>query len=412
MTPINKIVHGLAGDVLPSFDDKSVHCVVTSPPYYAMRRYGNCDAIFPAGEYVPLTGASPIAYPEWSGELGLEPTVEMFVGHIVAIFAEIRRVLRNDGTCWVNFGDSYNGSGKAGMNPEYQERHFNFSKKEKSERMGVPTRIAGLKPKDLIGIPWRVALAMQAEGWYLRCDNIWSKNNVLPESTKDRPTRQHEYFFLFSKSKNYFYDAEAVKEKVTGNAHAGRKDFQMSTKYRDDFGGFNRRGKSMNDHYRPEMRNKRSVWNVPAQGLAGAHFATFPPSLIEPCILAGTSAYGCCAQCAAPYKRGIIRTDEVADSHNGSRFDTGRTGMVKMDGKSAPKSGLRFKSVPGDWKPTCKCECDDVSRCIVIDPFMGSGTTAETALLHGRDFVGIEPNEEYLQMAEKRIQPLLNTLFT
>lgn len=193
-------------------------CVVTSPPYWGLRDY------------------------EIDGQIGLEPTLDQFLSHLVTIFSEVKRVLRDDGTLWLNIGDSYTSGNRGYRAPD---------KKNPARTMSVrPDTPEGLKPKDLIGVPWRLALELQKNGWYLRSDIVWNKPNAMPESVKDRPTRSHEYLFLFSKSERYFYDHKAVREE--------------------------------------NGRNRRSVWNVHTQGFPGAHFATFPPKLIEPCVLAAT----------------------------------------------------------------------------------------------------------------------------
>lgn len=212
------IFEGDALTVLKLLPSDSVQCCVTSPPYWGLRDYG-----------VP-------------GQIGLEASVTQFINHLVQVFGEIRRVLRPDGVLWLNIGDSYTSGGRTWRAPD---------KKNPVRAMSVrPETPEGLKPKDLIGVPWRLALALQADGWYLRSDIIWEKPNCMPESVKDRPTRAHEYIFLMSKSEKYYYDYAAIKE--------------------------------------ANGRNKRSVWSVHTQAFAEAHFATFPPKLIEPCILAGS----------------------------------------------------------------------------------------------------------------------------
>ena len=238
-----KILTGDCRDILPSLDDESVHCIVTSPPYFGLRDYGV------------------------DGQMGVEATPAEFVNNLVLVFRELRRVLRKDGTVWLNLGDCYAGSGKGGNPPDspHQKQASNEGSivrgKRGAKRWGsgnIPST-DGLKPKDLIGIPWRVALALQDDGWWLRQDVIWSKPNAMPESVLDRCTRSHEYIFMFSKSAKYYYDAAAIAEDAI---YSGLPE-QCSGK-----------------------RNKRSVWTVPVRGFSGAHFATFPPGLIEPCILA------------------------------------------------------------------------------------------------------------------------------
>lgn len=276
-----RILTGDCREVLKTLPDASVHCCVTSPPYFGLRDYGV------------------------AGQIGLEPTPDEFVAELVAVFQEVRRVLRDDGTLWLNLGDSYSGHNPTGFRPGNETKNGGASNKN-----GVG-RIDGLKPKDLIGIPWRVAFALQADGWYLRSDIIWHKPNPMPESVTDRPTSAHEHIFLLSKSARYFYDSEAVKEAAVAadlgemdggsqrardgsNANGGRN-------YRTDkqrghgrrHAGFNGRWDAMPKAEQQALgRNLRNVWTVATQPYSDAHFATFPPALIEPCIKAGCPTGG------------------------------------------------------------------------------------------------------------------------
>ena len=266
--PFATIFHGDCRTVLPSLPDCSVNCCVTSPPYFGLRDYGV------------------------DGQLGLEPTPDEYVAQMVDVFREVRRVLRDDGTLWLNLGDSYAGSGKGpagNLGAKHNERHL--------EKIHSGVTPDGLKPKDLIGIPWRVAFALQADGWYLRQDIIWHKPNPMPESVQDRCTKAHEYIFLMSKSAKYWYDADAVAEPLAEST-------------REWGGGKGGWGPSNANHSTPQgthgpalrgdgrcgengdTRNKRSVWTVATQPYKGAHFAVFPPDLIKPCILAGCPQAG------------------------------------------------------------------------------------------------------------------------
>jgi DNA modification methylase len=269
-------------DILPTMEAGSVNCCVTSPPYFGLRDYGNDE------------------------QIGLEETPEAFVESLVKVFREVKRVLADDGTLWLNLGDSYAATGghtgygaSSMLRSEAQKDARNF----KSQK--VPS---GLKPKDLIGIPWRVAFALQQDGWYLRQDIIWSKPNPMPESVTDRCTKAHEYIFLLSKKAKYFYDAEAVKEICVEPVREREKnngESSVETKLRGHSGMCGT----------GETRNKRSVWEVTTKPYSGAHFATFPPDLIKPCILAGCPAGG-----------------TVLDPFGGS----GTTGMVALElGRSA-----------------------------------------------------------------------------
>jgi DNA modification methylase len=262
----NTAVH--IGDCLESLramPERSVNCCVTSPPYWGLRDYGV------------------------SGQLGLEPTPEAYVAKMVEVFREVRRVLRDDGTLWLNLGDSYNtsgtrqGNGLGGMHGDGEGT---------SHRAGYRGAFVGLKQKDLVGIPWRVAFALQADGWWLRQDIIWAKPNPMPESVTDRCTKSHEYVFLMAKSERYFYDADAVKEPFADERMGNPGKYQWT--YGDGAHG-NRQAIGQSDwnaNGEKTGRNRRSVWQISTRPYKGAHFATFPPALIEPCIKAGCPVGG------------------------------------------------------------------------------------------------------------------------
>jgi DNA modification methylase len=317
------IICGDALTELRKLPDESVNCCVSSPPYWGLRNY-NVE-----------------------GQLGLERTPEEYVAKLVEVFREVRRVLRKDGTCWLNLGDSYwGGKGQSGhANPEYQaarvEAGESFSRVAAHVGGQGKTRPSDgthpvIKPKDLVGIPWRVAFALQADGWWLRQDIIWAKPNPMPESVRDRCTKAHEYIFLLTKSAKYYYNAEAVKEpNVAGslehhlkyNAPDKRNGWPYAQKdKRYSAGGLSNRFKDCGG------RNLRSVWTITTKPFREAHFATFPPEIPELCIKAG-----------------------------------------------CPKGG------------------------VVLDPFFGAGTTGLVAMRLGREFIGMELNEKYCEMARKRI---------
>jgi DNA modification methylase len=288
---------------------------VTSPPYFGLRDYGT------------------------DGQIGLETTPDKFVQALVVVFREVRRVLRDDGTLWLNLGDSYAGSGKgAWANKDGGQKEVYIPDPD-SPQSRMPKTFDGVKAKDLIGIPWRVAFALQADGWFLRQDIIWHKPNPMPESVQDRCTKAHEYIFLLSKSARYYFDSEAMKEPAvgapSGNTLRKSRPTQQSMQLGDQCGSVPWAG--------GELRNRRSVWTVSTKPFKGAHFATFPPDLIEPCVLAG-----------------------------------------------CPVGGT------------------------VLDPFNGAGTTGLVAARHGRAYVGIELNAEYVEITRRRLDgagaPLSNTL--
>jgi DNA modification methylase len=296
------------------------------------------------------------------GQIGLERTPEEYVARMVGVFREVRRVLRANGTLWLNLGDSYTSGGRKERDPGQSKIHPAFEGDNFADGLR-PDTPPGLKPKDLVGIPWRVAFALQADGWYLRSDIIWAKPNPMPESVTDRPTKAHEYLFLLAKSGRYWYDYEAVLEDAIAdhlagnNTHRGAEAYANGDeKHRTKVGliayaqKWKEQGCSGHSGNRnadgtlmgtPGKRNRRTVWEIATHPFPEAHFATFPPALVEPCILAG-----------------------------------------------CPEGGT------------------------VLDPFAGSGTTGMVALRHGRQFIGIELNPEYCEMARRRIEgdaPLLNS---
>jgi DNA modification methylase len=308
---LNTIINSDCIEGMRVLPEKSIHTCVTSPPYYGLRDYGE------------------------DGQIGLEETPDAYVKRLVEVFREVRRVLKDDGTLWLNLGDSYNGAStnRTGQNG------YNDGRTNRTSRFSTGG-VTGLKPKDLIGIPWRVAFALQADGWFLRQDIIWHKPNPMPESVTDRCTKAHEYIFLLSKSGKYYFDNEAIKEE---SVHYG-------TDKRSDMGNIRYDGKRTQGEPEAngqqsfvtinETRNKRSVWTVTTKPYSGAHFATFPQDLIVDCIKAG-----------------------------------------------CPKDG------------------------IVLDPFMGAGTTAVVARKLGRNYIGTELNPDYVAIAEQRLTQELG-LFT
>jgi DNA modification methylase len=247
----------LLGDVrerLAELADNSVQCCVTSPPYWGLRDYGH------------------------DGQIGLEQTPDEYVAEMVAIFGEVRRVLNDDGVLWLNLGDSYAGSGKGpagNLGAKHNERHL-----EHKHSAIVPE---GLKPKDLVGIPWRVAFALQADGWWLRQDIIWHKPNPMPESVADRCTKAHEYLFMLTKSAKYYYNNEAIKEP---SAQLGKTNIRFGGNKYGDSTDPKHATKSGNEYTDNGTRNRRSVWTIPTKPFRGAHFAVMPEALVEPCILA------------------------------------------------------------------------------------------------------------------------------
>ena len=432
--------------------DESVHMVCTSPPYWGLRDYGTArweggeaecdhnpqrpDGGERADRTLPLgrgglyhTTCGKCGAVRIDAQLGLEATIDEYVASMVAVFREVKRVLRDDGVVFLNLGDSYAGgsrdpnpNGKQGTNRgtvEFDPGHF---------KGFVPN---GLKPKDLCGVPWRVAFALQADGWYLRSDCIWAKPNPMPESVTDRPTKSHEYIFLLTKAANYFYDADAVREEYApaslpralrgvseGNkwsdgapgstAHAisqGRPNAKLSGSGQA-FGGDGHSGYvDANGRLlvNPAGRNLRTVWTIATAPYSGAHFATFPPALVERCIRAGTSERGACPVCGKQWEREIDR-EIVTDRHTKISNMTGQNFMQGWDGMER-RNDIRYTTL--GWRPTCSADCPsptdaDPIPAMVFDPFVGSGTTVAVAQQLGRRGVGIDLSLPYLHLARER----------
>ena len=325
----------LTGDALAQLrrlNTNCIDCCITSPPYYGLRDYGI------------------------DGQIGLEASPEEYIDRLVCVFREVWRVLKDDGTLWVNIADSYAGSGK-GVWQNRKKSKETYVIAPHSAAAKMPKIFDGIKAKDLIGIPWMLAFALRADGWYLRQDIIWQKPNAMPESVRDRCTKSHEYIFMLSKCKHYYYDADAIKEPCVGfdtsyirgskgsltpnsgrrkgnnrsfrggGVYTGNRSFDNSADRKKETVG--------NVPNETGMRNKRDVWSVSTHGFADAHFATFPPALIEPCVLAGSRRGG-----------------------------------------------------------------------IVLDPFAGTATTGEVAIKNGRGFIGIELNPFYVDMGARRMESI------
>ena len=406
----NVVLTGDAVEMLKTIESETVQCCVTSPPYWGLRDYGV------------------------DGQLGLEKVPELYVAKMVEVFREVKRVLRKDGTLWLNLGDSYCGGG----------RGFEYwtGKEKQSTNAGSAVKASaipmGMKAKDLCGIPWMVAFALRADGWYLRSDVIeevemycpcgcgyvmqervwrysqdreiiWKKPNPMPESVTDRPTKSHEYIFLLTKSAKYYYDAMAIAEPLaypdeTRRPMGSKGAWEMVGRKQGENDG----GKPYEGY--PTSRNKRSVWEVTTQPFKGAHFATFPEEIPTICIKAGTSEKGQCAKCGKPVVRVIERVStgkSYAVEKSSAKRDAGLATAFSGydDGSSAPV----FKTT--GWRPSCGCDDRSVPQ-IVLDPFAGSGTTLEVAKRLGRDYIGIELSEKYVkELVEPRlanIDPLFN----
>jgi len=383
--PYVSIYQGNCLEVMATLPADSVQCVVTSPPYWGLRKYD--------GEQV---------IKEWGCAYGLEPTIELYVAHTVEILQAIKRVLRPDGICWFNLGDSYAGSQK-GIG---QDGKAYGGKKQQTcvGSIGLPVQEWGnLKPKDLCLIPFRVALAAQSDGWYIRSVIIWSKPNPMPESVKDRPTESHEYILMMTKSSKYYFDMEAVRE-----------PYQLSYLPRMEYPRYSEFSKGNSGEYavvNPEYnntggRNIRSVWEITTQPFSDAHFATFPEEIPRKCILASTSEKGCCSKCGKPWVRIIQNGLTAHDGQTGSTYEKGTTAnRLALLRQAARARGQEYsnESITLGWQPQCSCNAE-VVPCTVLDPFGGSGTTSKVAKELNRKSIYIDVSEKYCAMARKRIE--------
>lgn len=476
------IHQGNSLDVLRTLPSNSVHSIVTSPPYWSLRDYGVPATIWggdascrhtwkaePTAEgytskrkwqhqsvdqsgvrHVPSRSTDPQGWAQisrgrfctrcgaWLGCLGLEPTPELYVHHLVAILEEGRRVLRHDGTLWLNLGDSYAAAGGRGSYTggesglQGSKQHQEESKRASAAMAGHSFRrdraqvgtvkhigAPGLKPKDLVGIPWMVAFALRARGWYLRSDIIWAKTNPMPESIKDRPTKSHEYLFLLSKTENYYYDADAIREAHLPDSVERCGRARTGGKHQDSAGGQPRGNphsiqRNVSNALSYGGRNRRTVWSLPTSPFPEAHFATFPPGLVEPCILASTSAHGCCASCGAPFERDVTRGAELRAQKiaNGCNKDGRYHGKARKNYAAAraqnPRAvkarilkGMKERITVG-WRQTCRCRPVTTKPCVVLDPFAGSATTGMVCDRTGREFIGIELNPAFVKMGNRR----------
>jgi DNA modification methylase len=424
-----RVLRGDALDVLASLPDGLAQTCITSPPYWGLRDYGvaprvwggepGCRHRWGAGERGRRSDLLPCEESRsqarlgrdarqaaaglqggcfcrrcgaWKGCLGLEPDPDLYISHLVAVLREAHRVLREDGTLWLVLGDSF------AANRSYQVRD-----RKRGEPGGpLPARVPeALKPKDLVGIPWRVAFALQADGWWLRSDIVWAKPNAMPESVTDRPTRAHEFVFLLTKSHRYFYDAEAVREPDQGGRSGNGYKRPERLTYNDSEGP---RGQDF-QWVGGAGRNRRSVWTVATQPFKGAHFATFPEALVEPCLLAGSSPVAC-RSCGAPWRR-IVNARRLLDGER--EIKGGWTQADKLhSGRALQATGFGHWRVEVQrqtvgWEASCEHD-DPGGRSTVLDPFAGAATAGIVAARHGRDFLGIELSSAYARMARRRLR--------
>jgi DNA modification methylase len=372
-----EIIQGDSIELLKKLEEGSINTCITSPPYWGLRNYN--------GE---------------SKQLGMEDTPEEFTENLVKVFKEVKRVLRDDGTVWLNLGDSY---ARTGGDSSKKGRHWDDRENNPNTGHNRYAKDIGLKQKDLVGIPWRVAFALQQDGWYLRQDIIWHKPNPMPESVKDRCTKAHEYIFLLSKKAKYYYDHEAIKEDSKyygkdkrsdkGNIrYEGKRTNNKDTKAQQSFVTIN------------PKKNKRSVWTITTKPFKGAHFATFPKDLIEPCVLAGCPE-NICFKCSEPYKRMTSRNSDPleVDDSTLDRYGNGKAGVHRKVGGQYQKWLNENPLITVGWEKQCDCQTNETKGGTVLDPFGGSGTTGIVAANNNRNAILLELNQEYIDLAKARI---------
>lgn len=356
--------------------------------------------------------------------MGMERTLSEYIANMVDLFREVQRVLRNDGVMFLNIGDSYANDTKwgrtsggknytsadGGYSGQRVRRGKDCDPKRGDSAANQPLGCSSpeFKPKDLMMVPHRIAIALQSDGWYVRMDIVWNKPNPLPESVCDRPTKSHEYIFLLSKQPRYFYDAYAISEPVAQDTNA-RYARGRSVDHKYVGGPGSQTLYESTEHMGGDTRNKRSVWTISTQAFPEAHFATFPEDLVQPCILAGTSERGCCPKCGALWNRDV----DTSYDNPGNRSTNGPRSEEREHlehGTAGYAQRLEKRVETTGWSPGCKCGGASVVPCVVLDPFAGSGTVGVVAERFGRDFIGIELNPDYAKMAEMRIggtMPLL-----
>jgi DNA modification methylase len=419
-------------EVLPTLPADSVDCIVTSPPYWGLRDYGTATwiggdeacqhegsdrryteqtaAVSSSGAFseAGADNAARLKQGRWreggscvkcgathqDSQLGLEATPEEYVANLVGVFRELRRVLKPSGTCWLNLGDSYGHGTDAA-----RQRSQTSEKVSEAQHEAQGGRHGGMA-KQLVGIPWRVAFALQADGWWLRSDIIWSKPNPMPESVTDRPTKAHEYLFLLTKSARYYYDADAVAEQSL---------VQPGSRADVDRGGFGGKWAETNgkEAFRSiaPTRNLRSVWTIATRPYPGAHFAVFPPELPERCIKAGSSERGVCPECGAPWERVVERIGESVSERLAKarrhHSELPGNGALQNNGHALTPDGGKPSQTIG-WQPTCAHVTLKPTGAVVLDPFAGSGTVGLVANRLSRRAILIDLNPAYLEQQMKR----------
>jgi DNA modification methylase len=441
-----RLLAGDCRDVLATLAADSVQCVVSSPPYYGLRDYGTaqwdggdaaCDhrevqaqnrpgretpggrgGTFPTSERAYKRECGKCGATRVDRQIGLEATPDEYLATMVAVFREVRRVLRRDGTCWVNMGDSFstgngmrsnnNGTGASSLKADGRDEasRLHSLSLTKTIGMALPRVEHGLAAKQLLMMPARLALALQADGWWVRSDIIWHKPSAMPESCRDRPTSAHEHVFLLTKAARYYYDADAVREASDASEASKARYAYGRYEGNGDAKRFERSGKPDyltidGNNYGQSGRNLRNVWTITTAPYSEAHFATYPPALAERCIKAGTSERGCCGQCGKPWVRETsVSYTNAGNGNNNMKRKGGGDYEAAMSSRPYDVRKLKDVETTG-WRAGCGHEAS-VVPCTVLDPFAGAGTTLLVADRLQRDAIGIELNPAYTEMAMER----------
>ena len=379
---LNQCYIGDAKELFKRLPSNSIHCCVTSPPYFGLRTY------------------MPGDHPDRDKEIGIEDNPDDYISSLVEVFSEMRRVLRKDGTAWINIGDTLFSSikGSGGTNPKTSPRH--------AGRLGdtqhfKPRKIHGgsakIKPGDFIGIPFMLAFALREDGWYLRSPTVWSKrDHHQPESVTSRPTKAYEFVFMLTKTMKYYYDEEAIREKPkpwnAGKLSAPKHGPKKKTDGASD--------QNVKQYDKVKGARKCDVWEIGVESYSGSHVAVYPKSLPSTCIQLGSSERGCCPDCGKPW----VRITEKRKVSYGSA--KGKMAGADRSVVGSPRSGREDCSFNETtcigWQPSCKCEAGDPVPCIVLDPFMGSGCTGEAAVDLGRSWLGFDLDERNGRLISKR----------
>lgn len=337
-------------------------------------------------------------------EIGLEESPEQFIAALVDVFRELRRSLHSSGVLWLNMGDSYANDAKWGGSSGGNRTLALHGK----TGVGRGKRNTGLKPKDLMGIPWMLAFALRADGWYLRSDIIWAKTNGMPESVTDRPSKSHEYIFMLTKSPRYFYDLDAMRRPLAKSSVQRLSQPKLATQTGSTRanGGAKTNG-NMKAVGNAEGSNLGTVWSTSVGRTKYAHFATFPKKIVTPCVRLGTSAKGCCPACLEPWRRTVVKKRVPTRPGKDTKVSGNDSAVV---GNRDPQRHCTVRQTKG-WKPGCECPVADPIPCLILDPFVGSGTTLAVAVEEGRRAIGCELNPDYCKFIDRRMRTVVPDLF-